>query len=180
MARGAVARRYAKALFELAREDGSVPKMRQELADFAELLESNDELREVLLTPLHPVAQRRKVLDAVADKLGAGDVLKHFYAYLIDQRRLVDVESIQTEYERLADREAGLVRASVKSAAPLSESQLAELRRALAARTGSEVELDVEQDPTLIGGVVAKVGDLVFDGSLRTQLDQLRQNLTGE
>ena len=89
----------------------------------------------------------------------------------------MDFPAIRSAYEELADREAGRLRAEVAAASPIGDQQLERLRRALAARTGKDIELSVELDPALLAGVVAKVGDLVFDGSLRTQLRQLRASL---
>lgn len=177
MARGAAARRYAKALFSLASEAARAEAVRGELASFGELLEQERELNDVLARPLHPAAQRRAALDAVARRLGASELVRHFLAFLIDQRRLVDFEAIRSAYEELADEAAGVTRAEVRSASELDDAQQERLRRALAARTGSEVELRVRVEPELLGGVVAQVGDLVFDGSLRTQLRQLHATL---
>ena len=178
MARGAVARRYAKALFELSKETGQVADVVGELTAMGDLLEENPELHDVLFRPLHPVAQRRAVLDGVTDRIGASTMVQSFFSLLIDQRRLIDFPAIREEFERLANEDAGLRRAEVVSAGPLRDDQLERLRRALATRTGGEVEVSVRVDPSLLGGVIAKVGDLVFDGSLRTQLRQLRTNLT--
>ena len=178
MARTAAARRYAKALFELAKESGRVAEIGGELASIGDLLEGNAELHNVLFRPLHPVAQRRAVLDGVTERLGASPTVRSFFSLLIDQRRLVDFPAIRDEFERLASEDAGLRRAEIVSAGALRDDQLERLRRALSNRTGSEVEITVRVDPSLLGGVIAKVGDLVFDGSLRTQLRQLRANLT--
>jgi len=178
MARSLAARRYARALFELAEEEGRTDAVRKELGALARVLEQSSGVREVLLRPLHPAAERRRVLAALAEHLGTSSLLRRFYALLIDQRRLVDFGSIQEEFERLADERAGLVVGHVRSESPLSEEQQAQLERALALRTGHEVQLRVEIDPDLLGGVVARVGDTVFDGTLRTQLDQLRASLT--
>ncbi|TFG91464.1 MAG: ATP synthase F1 subunit delta, partial [Myxococcales bacterium] len=92
-------------------------------------------------------------------------------------RRVVELDAIRTAYGALADEAAGRMRARVVSASPLSDAQRERLRRALAERTGSQLELDIEVDASLLGGAVATVGGLVFDGSLRTQLDQLRSTL---
>jgi len=177
MAKGAAGRRYAKALFQLASEAGQVAPVRAELDALATLLVENAELAGVLLQPLRPVAERRRVLEAVAARMGAGALLRHFYQVLIAHRRLVDIEAIRVEFARLADEQAGLRRAQVRTARPLSDAQVERLRRALAARVGQEVQLEVEVDPELLGGVVAQVGDLVLDGSVRTQLRQLRASL---
>jgi F-type H+-transporting ATPase subunit delta len=177
MAKGSAARRYAKALFSLAQEDGRAGEVREELERLGRLLGESAELRAVLLQPLHPVAQRRAVLAAVAERLGASPLLRRFLSFLIDQRRLVDYESIAAEYGRLADAAAGITQARVRSAAQLTGAQRERLQRALQQQVGGRVELALEVDPSLVAGAVAQVGDLVYDGSLRTQLRQLRASL---
>ena len=127
-----------------------------------------------------PARQRPGIVDrcpSLAESLDAGPLLTRFYSFLIDQRRLLDFEAIRTEYELLADAEAGVTKAEVRCAAPLRDDQRERLQRALAARTGGEVQLAVQVDPSLLGGVIARVGDKIFDGSLRTQLTQLRASL---
>lgn len=178
MARSAAHRRYARALFQLAREEGRVAEVRAELDAMHGLMEQVPELRETIFRPLHPLAQRKAALEAVAERLGTSATVRHFYSYVIDQRRVVDLPAIHEEYARLADEAAGRVPARVVSATPLSEAQQERLRQALNAQTGREVQLEVEVDPGLVGGLVARVGDVVFDGSIRTHLQQLRSNLT--
>jgi F-type H+-transporting ATPase subunit delta len=177
MARTTAARRYAKALFSLARETGRVVEVRAEVERLGRLIEQDAELRAVLLQPLYPAAQRRGVLRAVAERLGASPLFRNFLSFLVDQRRLVDWSAIEAEYARLADAAAGLTQVRVRSASPLSDAQRERLQRALERKAGGRVELEVEIDPTLLGGAVAQVGDLVYDGSLRTQLQQLRASL---
>jgi F-type H+-transporting ATPase subunit delta len=179
MAGQGAARRYAKALFQLAEEAGRVIEVRGELEALASVLADHRELSGVLLRPLHPVAQRRAVLAAVADRLGASPLFKSFLSFLIDRRRLLQLDVIGAEYGRLADERAGLTRATVRAATELTDEQLERLRRALSARVGREVVVAVEVDPDLLGGLVAQVGDVVYDGSLRTQLRQLRESLAG-
>lgn len=174
----AAARRYAKALFRIASEDGNVDAIGGQLAALGDLLASNDELHAALFRPLHPVEERRAVLAKVVEKLGASETLQRFCAFLVDQRRLIDFAAIRGEFERLAAEADGRTEARITSARPLDDATRDRLVSALSARTGRQVSATVEVDPTLIGGVVAQVGDLVFDGSLRTQLAQLRSNLT--
>lgn len=178
--RSAAARRYAKALFSIAREAERVEAVRGQLDGLAEILEASPELQGALFRPLHPAAQRKAVLHALCERLGAGPDVRHFYDFLVDQRRMIHFPAIREEYGRLADEAAGRVPARVRSAAPLDDAQTERLRHALCERTGRDVELVVDVDPELIGGVVAQVGDLVFDGSIRTHLQQLRSNLTRE
>lgn len=174
----AAARRYARALFALAREDGSIDRLRGELAAIDSLLEENEELHAAILQPIHPSAERRKVLRALCERLGTSEVMQKFSAFLVDQRRVIDFGAIRQAFDQLADLEAGRTRAHVVSATPLRPEQRDRLRRALEARTGQQVELEEGVDPTLLGGAIASVGGLVFDGSLRTQLAKLRTSLT--
>jgi len=178
MQSSAAARRYARALFSLSRDEGAVESACAELRRMSDLLEASPELRAAVFRPLHPAAERRAVLRAVGTRLSLSRNVQNFLLYLIDQRRLVDFDAIQSEYERLADEAAGRLQADVVTASPLRDEQCERLRRALAARAGREVELAVRVDPALIGGAVVRVGGLVFDGSLRTQLAELRDNLT--
>jgi F-type H+-transporting ATPase subunit delta len=178
MAVSTAAKRYARALFSLAKEDSKVVEVRAELDELARLFEGNDELRSALLTPLHPVKERKAALQSIAQQMQLSGLLQNFYAFLADRRRLVDFVGIREEYERLADEASGLLTAEVISSTPLDERRKDRLRRALSESTGSEVKLDIHIDPNLIGGAIAKVGDLVFDGSLRTQLTQLSASLT--
>ena len=174
----AAARRYARALFALAQEQQAVAEVRDELGDVEALFAEHPELAAALFRPLHPVAERRGVLRGICERAGCGESVRNFFAFLVDQRRLVDFDAICSEYRRLADEAAGRTRAEVVSASPLSDEQQQRLAQALGARTGCEVELDVRVDADLIGGAIAVVGGLVFDGSLRTQLSQLRETLT--
>ena len=180
MPSSAAARRYARALFGLAKEDHRTGEVRSELDSLAALFDASADLREALLTPLYPVKERPGVLSKVAELEGLSSLVTNFYSYLIEQRRLVDFPGIREEFIRLVDVDSGVITAQVVSASPLDPQRQNRLRRALSERTGLDVRLEVEVDESLIGGVVANVGDLVFDGSIRTQLESLRANLTKE
>jgi F-type H+-transporting ATPase subunit delta len=172
------ARRYSKALFSLSRDLNVTAEIRAELGQLSELVRTDVALRRVLMTPLYPAAERKAVVGQLAQRAGLSETLKRFLWFLIDQRRLLSLAVIQEEYERLANEASGLVTAQVVAASELDERKQDRLRRALSERTGQEVRLDITVDPSLIGGAVATVGDMVFDGSIRTQLERLRSNLT--
>jgi F-type H+-transporting ATPase subunit delta len=174
------ARRYARAIFQLAGEEPNRDQLLGQLDALARLLSQSDALADVLYRPLYPMAERRAAFDAVASRIGLGAVVKRFVEFLLHQHRMRDFPLIVEELHRLADEAAGRVEAELTSAAKLQPAQLDRVRRALAARTGQEVRVNSRVDPSLIGGIVARVGDLVFDGSIRTQLEQLRANLTRE
>jgi F-type H+-transporting ATPase subunit delta len=169
--------RYAKALFALAKEEHRLAETREELESLSGLFDESQELRNALFTPLHPADERKAVLVAIIERGQLSPLIKKFCAFLVDQRRLVDFDRISEEFARLSDEDAGLLTAEVVSASPMDERRRDRLRRALSERTGREVRLEVRLDSDLIGGAIAKVGDLIFDGSLRTQLTQLRANL---
>ncbi len=175
----AAATRYAKALFGLAQEAGEVSQIAEDLDRLLALADQNPELADVLLRPLYPAEQRRAVLRSVSEQLGLSTTFSNFCQFLIEQRRSHGLKTIRDEFQRLAEAAAGRVRGEVVSAAPLSKTQVDALRDVLSARTGRSVELDVTVDPALLGGVVARVGDLIFDGTLRSRLDGLRADLIG-
>ena len=174
----AAARRYARALFSLALDDDRLGEVREELNTLCEILADSRELHDTLLTPLHPAAERKAVLRAVIRKAGLSTTLRNFCAFLVDQRRTVKLSAIRSEFDRLAEDASGRMTAEVVSASPLDAARKKRLRRVLSERTGRDVQLELRVDPELIGGAVAKVGDLIFDGSLRTQLAQLRASLS--
>jgi F-type H+-transporting ATPase subunit delta len=182
MARASTAaRRYARALFAIAQEEWRVDEVRRELAALLQVLDESAELHAVLFQPLHPLAQRRAVLGGVMARLGSSHSVRNFCSFVVDQRRVVDFPAIVQEFNRLADEAAGRLSAVVTSARPLAESQRERLRAVLAARAGRDprdVQLEVRVDESLLGGVVAQVGGVVFDGSIRNHLRQLRSNLT--
>jgi F-type H+-transporting ATPase subunit delta len=178
--RRSAAVRYAKALFGIAQETGRVDAVRAELDGLLDAIERVPALADVFVRPLHPAPERRAALRQLAGPLGLSPLLANFCAYLIDQRRTRDLGAIRDEFVRLAEEAAGRLVGEVATAAPLDGAQLDRLRDALSRRLGRTVELTVRVDPNLVGGVVARVGDLVFDGSLRSQLAQLRTQLTGE
>jgi F-type H+-transporting ATPase subunit delta len=177
MASGA-AQRYAKALFGLAQDDRRHREVRSELERLSSLFAASREVSTALLTPMHPAAERKAALRALATRENVSPLVQNFLGFLVDQRRLIQFDAIVDAYNALADQAEGLLTAEVTVASALDERRKDRLRRALSDRTGREVKLQIEVDPNLIGGAIAKIGDLVFDGSLRTQLNQLRTNLT--
>lgn len=172
--------RYAKALFGLAQETGRVDAIRDELNGLLGAIADIPGLADVFVRPLHPAGERRAALKQLAGPLGLSPLVANFCAFLIDQRRTRDLAAIRDEFIRLAEEAAGRVRGEIVSATQLEPAQLERIQGALARRLGRQVDLSVRVDPELVGGLVARVGDLVFDGSLRSQLEQLRAQLTGE
>lgn len=181
-----IARRYAKALLELGIADKQFERYGREVAAFAQAWTGSEALRDALLNPVFPVSQRLKVVEAVAGRLGAaadaGGLSPHvlrFLKLLVERKRISEIVHISMVLADLVDELARRVRATVHSARALSPEARATLERAIAARTQKQVALEAKVDPELIGGVVVKLGDLVFDGTLRGQLDRMRSELLG-
>jgi len=163
-----VSRRYARALMMLGQEDGKFKEYGEELKVFTQLLEREPELKDALLNPVHSREERKKLLLRIADLLNLSPIVTNFLKLLFDKLRLAALPGISEVYQHLADEIENLKRARVKSAVPLDEKMQERLQKALEEMTKSKVVMEFEEDPTIIGGVVATVGDLVLDGSVRT------------
>jgi F-type H+-transporting ATPase subunit delta len=173
----AVARRYAKALLLIGKEDGQIDAYRKELSGFAGLMEQEETLNQAITNPLYEASGRRNVLQTVIDKLDISKMMKSFLLLLFDKGRIGVIGPIDDFYQKLADEISGIGRASVISATDLSDDTVEKIRAALSKKTNKEIILEVEQDPALIGGIVTKIGDLVWDGSIKTQLSNMRETL---
>lgn len=173
----AVANRYAKALASLAITQKDTRKVQQELDKFGALLRKNAELRQVLLSPAISLKKRKAVLGAVVSRLKLTKTSSNFFQILLDNFRMGILEEIATTFKRLSDERLGIVRVEVKAADPLTESQQKTLQKSFEKITSRKVELAVSHDPTLLGGMVARVGSTVYDGSLKNQLAQLSEQL---
>jgi len=173
----AIARRYAKALLLIGKEDGQAQTYKEELAGFAKLIEQEKALDQALNNPLYDAEGRKKVLTSIIEKLGLSKVMSSFLTLLFDKRRIGFIGHINEFYQKLADELKGVARASLVSATELADETVEKIRSALSQRTGKDIILEVKQDPELIGGIVTRIGDLVLDGSIRTQLVNMRESL---
>ena len=173
----AIARRYAKALLLISKEDGQTDTYRAELGGFANLMEQEASLNEAITNPLYGTEGRRNVLQTVIDKLGLTRTMQSFLLLVFDKGRIGFIGSINDYYQKLADELKGIARASLVSAIDLSAETVDKIRVALSNKTNKDIVLEVEQDPELIGGIITKIGDLVWDGSIKTQLINMRESL---
>lgn len=173
----AIARRYAKALLLISQEDGKTEEYRRELAAVADLVARNAALEQAINNPLYDSASRRKVLAALVGRLGLSRPVASFLALLFEKGRFKFIGAINDFYQKLADELKGVARATVVSAVALPEEAVERIRQALSRRTGKQIILDLKQDPGLIGGIVTQIGDLVLDGSIRSQLLNMRESL---
>ena len=172
-----IARRYAKALLLIGKEDDQAETYREELDGLSRMIAGQPELGRAINNPLYSAADRRKVLEAVVQKLNLSKVMQSFLFLLFEKGRFGFLESVNDFYKKLADDLKGIARASLVSATELGDDTVDKIRAALSQRTGKDIILDVEQNPELIGGIVTKIGDLVLDGSIKTQLVNMRESL---
>lgn len=174
---GSVGRRYARALFQMGVDRGTFEQLGQEVAQLAALFQTSTELRQTLENPVFRPADKRAILEKILPRVTPTPEVQRFVLLLLERRRITALPAIARAYRELVDQHIGQVRAEVVSAQPLGGADLDRVRRSLEQRTGKKVLIEASVDPDLIGGVVARVGDLVLDGSVRAQLATLREKL---
>lgn len=173
-----VANRYAKALFDVAlAENAELVKISKDLSEVTEILLANRDLRQVAISANLPDANRKALIETVADRLGVTVQVRKLLVMLAQKRSLNLVPDLAEAFRERLLAHQNIVRAEVTSAAPLSPEKTKALEDSLAKATGKKVELSVSVDPSLLGGVVAKIGSTVYDGSVKTQLQRMRQEL---
>jgi F-type H+-transporting ATPase subunit delta len=174
---GSITRRYAKALFDLAVESGRVEAWSESLQSLKRAVESSEELREVLVNPIYTKEQRRAIGTKLVTALRLEPEPANLLYLLGDRNRLSYLGPIVEAFGALADEKMGRLRAKVTSAVALDTQSAQAIADKLARATRAQVIVERTVDPELLGGVVAQVGSLTFDGSVRTQLEELRAAL---
>jgi len=178
MATEGLIRGYAEALFRVVQAEGELDRVEDELFRFGKVLETNHELKQVLSDASIDRTQRLKVLDELlSDKVSPHTL--GLLSFVVEQGRGRHLPGILEEVTRLAAEARNSVVAEVRAAVPLDEDQKQQLAAALSKATGKKVEVKAIVDPSVIGGVVATVGDTVIDGSIRRRLDQLKSQVGG-
>ena len=176
----ALAHRYASALVDVAIEQGKAEELKVELAGFGALLQESADLRNLLANPAVAREQKHGVIEKLIARLGASRALRNFLFVLVDNRRAALLLQIQQAFEELLHARMGVAEAQVTSARELTAAEKTDLIKALAHLTGKRVEARYALDPDLIGGAVVRIGSTVYDGSVRQQLNRLRDRLASE
>lgn len=177
------ASRYARALAETVLAPGSglnPADVAAEIRRVEDLLASSAELRHVMLSPAVAASKKRAVMAGFSEQLGLTPRVRNFIFVVIDHRRTAELSAIREAFEAAVDEQMGFVRADVASALPLSDSQRGALEARLNRLAGKRVRMQFATDESLIGGVIARIGSTVYDGSVRGQLEALRRRLTTE
>lgn len=179
----AVANRYAHALADIVMASGSPLKPEDAVAQLRAvegLIEESPELRTALLTPAIQNSRKRAVMADLLAKIGGSPLIRNFVYVVIDHRRIGVIGEIREAFELLLDERRGFVRAEISSAAPLNQQLGAGLESELSKLTGKRMRLRFDVDPALLGGVVARIGSTVYDGSVRGELRALGKKLAGQ
>jgi F-type H+-transporting ATPase subunit delta len=171
---------YADALADVAIQQNSVAQIRRELSDFLGLVRESPDLALILDSPAVQRANKRGVVEALVKQMGASRTLRNFLWVVVDRGRTRLLLEIQEAFDRRLDDRQGIVRAEVSSARGLTDAEKAELSRALARLTGRRVEAAYHLDPALLAGTVVRIGSTIYDGSVRTQLEKMRERLASE
>ncbi|MEW6641399.1 MAG: F0F1 ATP synthase subunit delta [Pseudomonadota bacterium] len=169
-----VSGRYATALFDLARDEKSVDAIKADLDKFNALITESADLARLIRSPVFTADEQAKALSAVLAKAGIGGLSAKFLGVLTANRRLFAVGDVIRAFNKLVARYKGEVSADVTVAEPLSDKNLDALKTALNSVTGKDVALNVKVDPSIIGGLVVKLGSRMVDSSLRTKLNSIK------
>ena len=174
-----LARRYAKALFAVGKEEDKFEEYNETLQGVAGLYVSHSEVADALTNPLYPLDIRQKVMVGMIASMGVEKIMANFLNLLVEKKRAGILPEVAEEYQIMVDNEKNVSHGSVVSAIELSEALQVKVRATLEKLTGKKVELTTSVDPSIIGGIIAKVGDLELDGSIRTQLASLKDSIKG-
>ena len=174
-----IAGRYAKAFFKVACEENIFQECYNELALFSDTINENKNLREFLLNPVFSREDKKSVMGSLIRKSGVGRLSGDFLKLLVDKRRIALIHEIMDSYRGMMDKKLGVTRVTVKTALPLSRELSENLRDELEKKTKSKVEMTVSEDPSLLGGLSVRIGNTYYDGSVKAQLNNIR-NLLGK
>jgi F-type H+-transporting ATPase subunit delta len=175
-----VARRYATALADVVTARGEAQEVQKELAAWAEMMQSNEQLLDVFRNPTIPYDQKRKVLNVLIERSRVRPTTANFLQVLLQNHRLAELSEVNKRFAQILDERSGVVSAEVITARPVEQLSQDALRTKLAAMTGKSVRLSFTTDEDLIGGIVTRIGSTIYDGSVRNQLQQVKERLAGK
>lgn len=175
-----MAGRYAAALLDLARDQNTITEVEANLTKFQGLLDESEDLRRMVRSPVFTAEEQGKALGAILDRAQIGGLAANFLKLITRNRRLFAVADMIRSFKALTAKARGEVRAEVTSAAALSDEHIAQLKEVLKASVGKDVQLTTRVDPSLLGGLVVKLGSRMVDSSLRTKLTGMKVALKGQ
>lgn len=174
-----VARRYSLALADVVLQRGEAREVHQELTAWAEMLRSNANLREVFANPTIALDQKRGVLNRLIEIARPRPTTVNFLKVLLQNQRLPELDEINKKFAAVLDDRAGVVAAQVTTARPVAPETQRSLQTQLRNLTGKSVRIEFDTDPGMIGGLVTRIGSTIYDGSVRNQLEQMKEKMAG-
>jgi F-type H+-transporting ATPase subunit delta len=174
-----IARRYASALADVAIELGEEREIQEELNTWESMIASSNELRQVVDSPTITLDEKRRIFNKLIERVRPRPITANFIQVLLQNHRLAQLAAINEPFAQVLDERSGVVAATVTTARPMDGISQDTLRENLAALTGKKVRLSFETDEELIGGLMARIGSTIYDGSVRNQLQQAKERLIG-
>jgi F-type H+-transporting ATPase subunit delta len=171
---------YANALADVALAQGAADAALKQLNDFAAAFTASSELRNVLASPAVPRESKHGVIEKIAARVGAGKIIRNFLFVIADHQRMHVLPEIVAAFEGVVRQRQGFAEAEISSAVELSAAQKKKFAATLERLTGKKIEAKYSLDPTLLGGAVVRVGDTIYDGSVRSSLNEMRARLAAE
>lgn len=172
-----IARRYGGALADSVIANGETEKVAAELVVFNNLFAENEQLGTIFANPAISHASKEKVLESIIERAKPSKTTANFARILLRNGRLGEIREVATRFRSILDERGGIVKAEVISASPISDGERSSFKAELEKKTGKDITLDFKVDESIIGGVITRVGSTVYDGSVRTKLDNLREQL---
>lgn len=172
-----MARRYATALADVVVARGEAQDVQRELAAWEEMTQSSEQLTEVFRNPTIPYEQKRKVLNTLIARTHVRQTTANFLQVLLQNQRLADLSEVNLRFAQILDERAGVVSAEVTTARPVPQASQETLRAKLTELTGKRVRLNFTTDEEIIGGIVTRIGSTIYDGSVRNQLQQVKERM---
>lgn len=177
MINNTLAKRYAKALVQLASEGGLIDGFRKELSIMDSVFSANADLRAAFADPALTLEQKKSIMKDLIAKTSSSELVGNFLLLLVDKNRVAFLGQIVQTYEKLADEFSGVIRPVIRTAFTLDAGQVASIQSALEKKTGKKVIPEVSVDKSLLGGVVTQIGDIAYDSSVKTQLKRIQDTL---
>jgi len=174
-----LANRYAKALFSVAQEENAFDDYAKSLNEIAAAMSAYPEVKDGLTNVMYPLDVRSKVMAHLAETQGASQVIKNFLELVVQKKRAAFLPEIAEAFQALIDGQRNICQGTVVTAMPLSAELNEKVQATLEKITGKKVVITTKVDPSILGGIIAKVGDLVLDGSIRSQLQGLKESIKG-
>jgi F-type H+-transporting ATPase subunit delta len=178
MIQGSLARRYARALVEIAQETGAFEELGRDLLTFAELISKDKHLREALISPMLKKDAKDEIIKELCARVSLSNVITSFLRLLNEKGRMDYLERIASAYQEMQDEAEARVRAEVRSPTRLGVHEADQVRKALSRVSKKEVIMEVKEDPSLIGGILVRIGGILLDGTLKSQLRRIKEEMS--